>query len=259
MTRIVLSVQKFYLLLVLLAILSCEIVFWTLHRLGWMKFEAKIDVAGLTAIPLLLIGIFELYRQANVRRATFITEYVSKFYTETELHDSFNDLIATYRDAKFEEIKKAVANARAESMLAAFSATSELQDGRKEGSRFYHPDHFQGSVEEQRLDALLGYFDVIGYQYAHGFVRIADVVGMLGYQLSLVMSREVIKKYLEGTDLRWWNSTSQSKESALVPYVYLRALLAGFKRYNIKYQSRLTDQFNRTQRQYEELRNSPLR
>jgi hypothetical protein len=257
--RIGLSLQKFYLLLVMAAVLCFEVFVWALARYGLVHFEPKIDIAGLTAIPLLLIGLFELYRQATIRRASFVTDYISKFYIEPDLHETFNDLIATYPNSKFEAIKKAISDIGATGTEAAFSATTGLQDGRKEGHRFYHPDHFQGSPEERRLDALLGYLDVIGYQYAHGLVRMADVVGMLGYQLSLVMSREVIKQYLEGTDLRWWKSTSLSKESALVPYLYLRALLAGFKQFNLKYQNRLQTEFKRTSEAYERLRNQPLK
>jgi hypothetical protein len=257
--RIGLSLQRFYLLLVTASVLCFGLSVWALEHRGWVHFDPKIDIAGLTAIPLFLIGIFELYRQTTIRRASFITDYVAKFYIERDLHETFNDLIATYHDDKFEAIKIATSGAAARGMVAAFSATSGLQDGRHEGRRFYHPDHFQGSAEEQRLDALLGYLDVIGYQYVHGLVRMADIVGMLGYQLSLVMSRKVITDYLEGTDLRWWKSTPQSKESAVVPYIYLRALLAGFKQYNVKYQRRLQKEFERTAAVYERLRNRPLK
>jgi hypothetical protein len=253
-----LSVQKSYLFLVMVVVICFEAFMLALAHLNLVKFEPKIDIAGLTAIPLFLIGLFELYRQTTVRRASFVTDYIAKFYTERNLHETFNDLIATYPDAKYEAIQKAVSDAGATGMAATFTATTALQDGRSEGHRFYHPDHFQGSVEERRLDALLGYFDVIGYQYVHGLVRMADVAGMLGYQLSLVMSRKVIKSYLEGTDLRWWKKTPQSRESAMVPYLYLRALLAGFKQYNVRYQDRLQAEFERTQEAYERLRNHSL-
>src|ERR1700730_4967840 len=139
--------QKSYLAVVALAVIGFEAIVWSLAHRGIVKFESKIDIAGLTAIPLFLIAIFELYRQTAIRRANFVTEYMSKFYTEEELHTSFSDLVVGYPDAKFREIdellKKAIQDpnlkAKPEGMIAAFSAIEGLQNGRKRGERFYHP------------------------------------------------------------------------------------------------------------------------
>jgi hypothetical protein len=258
--------QRFYLVVVGLAVIGFEVIVWALARRGMVRFEPKIDIAGLTAIPLFLIGIFELYRQTSVRRANFVTDYISKFYTEEGLHTAFSDLVVGYTDDKFkavdESLKKAITNpglkGMQEGMVAAFAATETLQNGRRPGARFYHPDYFQGSPEEQRLDVFLGYLDVIGYQYAHGLVEMADVVGMLGYQLSMVMSRAVIENYLSGTNSGWWKSKPQSQEGAMVPYVYLRILLAGFKDFNLKYQAELQRESVRAMGAYERLRQKRL-
>src|SRR5258706_11783474 len=129
--RIGLSVQKSYLFLVAAAVLCFEVFVWALHHFGLVKFEPKIDIAGLTAIPLFLIGIFELYRQTTVRRASFVTDYIAKFYTERDLHETFNDLIATYSDDKFKAINEAVSQLGRKGLVAAFSATTNLQDGRQ--------------------------------------------------------------------------------------------------------------------------------
>lgn len=254
--------QKSYLAIVALAVIAFEAMVWSLAHRGLVKFESKIDIAGLTAIPLFLIAIFELYRQTAIRRANFVTEYMSKFYTEEELHASFSDLVVGYPDAKFLEVdellKKAINDpnlkAKPEGMIAAFLAIEGLQSGRKPGERFYHPDYFQGSPEERKLDVLLGYLDVIGYQYQHGLVKMPDIVGMLGYQLSMVSSRRVIQNYLDGTNRQWWQSTPQSKESALVPYVYLRLLISGFKKFNLRYERDLRRQSEKAAREYEILR-----
>ena len=251
--------QRFYLIVVAFVVIGFELIVWVLAHHQLIRFEPKIDIAGLTAIPLFLIGIFELYRQASVRRANFVTDYISKFYIEKELHTAFSDLVVGYPDDRFKAVDKALKSGITnpdlkdtnEGMIDAFRVTEQLQDGRGPGKRFYHPDYFQGSPEEQRLDAFLGYLDVIGYQYAHGLVKIGDVAGMLGYQLSIVMSRAVIENYLSGTNSDWWKSKPQSREAAMVPYIYLRILLTGFKKFNLKYQAKLQRESERAMASYE--------
>jgi len=45
--------------------------------------------------------------------------------------------------------------------------------------RLYDPSTFQFSEEERRLDALLGFFDILGYHHHRGVVHMQDIAGVL--------------------------------------------------------------------------------
>lgn len=130
--------------------------------------------------------------------------------------------------------------------MAIFDIFDVIQGDRKGqvGLRYYHPDCFQGSEEERRLDALIGYLDIIGYHYHHGLIRMKDVAAMLNYQLAAFASRKVIKTYLgEVGGADWWEKSKLHTGSggAKIPYLYFRILLADFVRHNKKHNDRWKD------------------
>ena len=101
-----------------------------------------------------------------------------------------------------------------------------LQDGREEGRRFYHPAMFQGSVEEKRLDSLLGYFNIIAYYYnKEKFLSIDDINGSIGYHLAVMGARTVVKEYLNHIEETWEKGGYAKKFGMLQPYHHLKELL----------------------------------
>lgn len=84
-----------------------------------------------------------------------------------------------------------------------YTYLANLQDGRKEGSRLYHPEKFQGSEEEKRLDSLLGYFNIVAYYYNRKVLSLNDINGSIGYYLMVMASRRVIKEYMNLIVASW--------------------------------------------------------
>ena len=104
--------------------------------------------------------------------------------------------------------------------------------GREPGLRFYDPDFFQGSKEEQRLDAVLHYFDVLAYNYRKGLISLADISGVSGYHLAVIGSRDVVQYYLAQNKAYWDNLPYKTRVGAEPPFVSLGVLLAELKNYN---------------------------
>lgn len=112
-----------------------------------------------------------------------------------------------------------------------------MNESKAEGFRLYHPEYFQWSEEERRLDGLLGYFDVIGYYYHRGFLKMDDIVGSLGWILTVLRAKEVVQRYLRFTDERFQKLREENTidlSHALPPFIYLKRLLDDFERYNQK-------------------------
>jgi hypothetical protein len=172
------------------------------------------------------------------QRAAFVKDYVAKFYTEKELYGTFHDLVYTYSDTQFKQVQRISSEQNPKNHHFApdekpiFEWFDGLQGARTSGSRLYHPLLFQGSQEEQRLDRLLGYFDVIGYYYVNGFLEIGDVVGSLGYHLAVIADRDVIQEYLKIARTKWRDLPYEREMNAAVPFVYLTHLLRAVKSYN---------------------------
>lgn len=107
-----------------------------------------------------------------------------------------------------------------------YQCLETLQDGRKEGFRFYHPDIFQGSVEEKRLDSLLGYFSIIAcYCVKEELLSIDDINGSIGYHLTVMDARTVVKEYMTVIEDGWEKEGYADKFGMDPPFHYLKILL----------------------------------
>lgn len=190
-----------------------------------LQFENKTSIAVFAVLPPLIIGIIQLRNTLALQKASFIRDFIAKLYTDKELSQTYHYLIYTYNDAKYKEFKSASSDLR-----------EKLQEGRVEGNRFYDPDDFQGSEEERRLDALLGYFDIIGYHYWTGALEINDIARLLGYHLTVLIKRDVIVDYLNAVP-DYWKKVSGEVES-VGPFRYLTILLHDFRSFNEKQKDR---------------------
>ena len=194
--------------------------------------QSKFGVAALTAPFIFVVPLMQLGRNVRLQRASFIKDYVSQFFTNDKLYRTYHDLIYTYDDETYAKVNQ-IANEIDEKnkVKPMFDCFESLNRSRQEGARLYHPDFFQGSLEEQRLDALLGYFDVIGFYYCRGFLKMEDIAGTLGYYLAFIGRRQVLKRYFEiCANPEYWSA--ESKLFATEPFGYLRRLLLDFEKYN---------------------------
>jgi hypothetical protein len=199
---------------------------------GFLSFDHQISFFAFTTSSLFIINIFELNRNLRLQRAAFIKEYISQFFTHAELYQTFHELIYCYDNGKFDAIDQIMQETNLDlKLLPVFKIFDSLQDGRTEGSRFYHPRLFQGSLEERRLDALLGYFDVIAYYHAKGYLRIEDIVGSVGYFLAVMKSRHVINSYMEYNREKWEEALYQQM-GVNPPFNYLNEMLNHVDLYN---------------------------
>lgn len=212
-----------------------------LYKRGIVNINRNIELVGLFTIAGFAVVIFQLWQAYTIQRAKFLTDYLTRIYTDPELSATFHDLVQSYTDeifAKVNEIaeQKDAKKIRQNTRLPVFDIFDSVQGPRKDlpGTRFYHPDCFQGSEEERRLDALIGYMDIVGYHYYYGIVRMKDLAALINYHLAALSSRNVIKKYMKVSGTGWWNSTDikEGSKSVQLPYLYFRHMLAEFIDYN---------------------------
>jgi hypothetical protein len=191
------------------------------------------DLTVFTTVPLFVLTLIELRRTLGARRADLIKEWVSEFFLKPELYMTFHELIYTYRNEIFDKMERI----RSEQDLdnkprPVFGPFDSLQEGREAGSRFYHPDLFQRSPEERRLDTLLGYLDVIGYYHHRGLIPIEDIVGSLGFYLALMRNRKAVMRYLEGNKHAWETNQYFQAYGYVPPFAYLHRLLEDVHAFN---------------------------
>lgn len=191
-----------------------------------MVFDSIVPVLAFTVV------IMQLARKLMVDRAAFVEDYISKFFMDQALYKAFHDLIYTYDDDKFKQVEairiKGQHDTEAEPVFEPFS---HLQPERETGSRLYHPKLFQGSPEEMRLDAVLGYFNVIAYRYEKGLLRLDDISGSIGYWLLMMHERMVIDEYLKLQESTW--KTGYQKFGDRPPLTYLRKLMDDVHKKNV--------------------------
>jgi hypothetical protein len=240
--------RKSHLFLLGLLLLAVGTVISLLADLGKLHIENKLELAGLFAIAGFVVVIFQLWEANVVQRAKFLTDYLTKIYTDEDLNSAFHALVETYNDQLFDQIdavaKQQDAGKKAQGNNApVFDIFDKFQGERasRSGYRFYHPECFQGSEEERRLDALIGYLDIVGYHYWYGLIRMRDVAALLNYHLATFASRKVIASYLRVSGEDWWNTTTikTGSGSAQLPYLYFHHMLGDFVKYNERNQARI--------------------
>ncbi len=234
--------KNHYIALILLLLIFTGIVLLLVH-FGKLRIVNTIEFAGLFTVAGFVVVIFQLWQENIVQRAKFLTEYLTNIYTDEELNSAFHALVETYNDSLFDQIDKIAQETKAKEKsettnAPVFDVFKDLQGPRaaKEGYRYYHPECFQGSEEERRLDALIGYLDIVGYHYWYGMIRMRDIAALLNYHLATFASRKVVARYLKVSGEEWWKTTaiSTGSKATQLPYLYFRHMLGDFVAYNAK-------------------------
>ena len=194
----------------------------------------SIGAALIVAIPTIALFIaahVQLQKNREYQRAAFLGEYVSRIFTDKEFSDTFHYLIYTYNDHCFCKVKIKLKDdgiTRDSGQKAMYQCLESLpiQDGREEGFRFYHPDVFQGSAEEKRLDSLLGYFNIVAYYYKkEKLLSIDDINGSIGYHLAVMSARTIVSEYMNIIEADWEKGGYAKKFGIQEPFRDLKVLL----------------------------------
>ena len=201
--------------------------------------ESKILVPVIAAVAALLVATVRFAGDRESRRRAFVLEHASKIFSDAKLLDTYYDLVYSYHGATFRSVERKVGPLLAENMervdeifatyeewrtacnnamkkkkqqdldclaikLAGlqdrmFEELAHLQGGRKEGSRFYHPRLFRGSIEERRLDSLLGFLNIIAYYYVcePHLVKKSDMDASIAYVLRSTVNSAVVSNYID--------------------------------------------------------------
>ena len=115
-----------------------------------LTFSGKVGLTAFTGVPLLLLAVIQIDRAIRLQRASFVKDYVSKFFIEKGLYENFHELIYTYSDKFFEQVDEALQEVDGQDN----KSDKTIQNG--DTVRRYHPKTFQGSSEERKLDVILG-------------------------------------------------------------------------------------------------------
>jgi hypothetical protein len=224
---------------------------------GYLNFDKKIEAVAFFTVAGFAIVAFQLWQGYTVQRAKFLTDYLAMIYTDKDLSSAFHDLVETYSDNVFAQVDEIAIRENAgeisrKANVPVFDIFDKLQGPRLNviGQRYYHPDCFQGSEEERRLDGLIGYLDIVGYHYYYGLVRMKDLAAVLNYQLASLSARKVIAKYLHLSGEEWWKTTTIQGGSggAPLPYLYFRNMLDAYVTYNEQHRARLKKEQDRIAR-----------
>jgi hypothetical protein len=200
-------------------------------------FDYKFDFAILVLTPPLVITVLQLMRGEVVAKADFVKDYVAEFFMNKELNETFYFLVYTYGDKKFAEMEAAYLAAGGYGKIGAdplkiAKVFEPLQEGRAEGCRYYHPDCYQRSMEEKRLDCLLGYFDVLAYYYQNDLIAMEDIAGSLGYHLNILARRDVIKRVRKTYREAVKNPEYVAKNGNIAPFRSLDQFLEDIIKYD---------------------------
>lgn len=217
------------------------------NRLLWHRdfFAGSLILVGVVlAVWLLVFGLknihyaiiaagvvlasIQLERNHQIQRREFIKDYMSRLFSDERINEIYHDLIYTYHDDLFEIIDSIAEknNLKGDVDLEnkpIFEPFENLQDGcrRKEGSRLYHPNVFQGSIEEKWLDIFLGHLNMIGYYLSQNMIDSIELMGYSRHMIRVVKSRGVIQEYIRVMDRK---EKEYKEKFGGVPFEYLKSL-----------------------------------
>ena len=157
------------------------------------------------------VALLALRRNSIVQRAEFVSGYISRFYTDENLWNTYHQLIYRYWDERFnivDEIAKEYKKDMEERIKSssnekprpptAIDDKSLALDGPT-----YHPWIFHGCDEEKQIDALLGFLNGVDYYCAKGHISVGEIYRHMGTHLLTLRSREVILSYFDINDKAW--------------------------------------------------------
>lgn len=196
----------------------------------WNSIGGALIVA-IPTIALFMAASVQLRKNSEHQRAAFLSQYISKIFTNKEFSDTFHYLVYTYEDEYFCRVKMKLKDdgitvESGQKMMFQCLDALPFQDGREEGFRFYHPGMFQGSTEERRLDSLLGYFNIIAYYYKkEKLLSMNDINGSIGYHLTVIGEKAVIAEYMSIMEEGWKKGEYAEKFGMQEPFRDLKDLL----------------------------------
>lgn len=195
---------------------SCYFFFWEPCFLCYSSSEQNaFDFRVFAVLVGASAALLTLRRNSLVQRAEFISGYLSQFYTDADLWETYHQLIYRYWDRDFEEIDdlaeedKKKMRERIENPGSYKGPLPPIEMrivGRDENSlppTVYHPWLFQGSEAEGKIDALLGFLNGVDYYCAKGFIGVGEVYRHMGTHLLTLQSRKVMQSYFEINDIAW--------------------------------------------------------
>lgn len=207
-----------------------------------VSIKKEIDLLTLAGIPLFVVTVIGLAKSHRVKAAGLVRDHISGFLLNRELYSSFHELIYGYDDSSWKEVKKALPGELSrdekdktpEMSQKSWAALFFINSDKEEGKRYFDPDFFQGSLEEQRLDAVLHYFDMLAYNQQRKLISVEDITGASGYHLAVIGSREIVGHYLKKIEQDWDKLPYHERIGAEEPYDSLRKLLKQIKEKNKK-------------------------
>lgn len=168
------------------------------------------------------VALLTLRRNSVVQQAEFVSDYISRLYTDENLWNTYHQLIYRYWDERFAIVHEVADKAKhIETMKVRIQSPSNgkpkpptavdntsLEEALKKKNMdldgpTYHPWIFQGCDEEKRIDALLGFLNGVDYYCAKGHISVGEIYRHMGTHLLTLRSREVISEYFKVNDLAW--------------------------------------------------------
>lgn len=193
---------------------SCYFFFWEPCFLCYSSSEQnEFDFRVFAVLVGASAALLTLRRNSLVQRAEFISGYLSQFYTDADLWETYHQLIYRYWDRDFEEIddlaeedkkkmRERIENPESyEGPLPPIDVTIVGTDPASRPT--YHPWLFQGSQEEKRIDALIGFLNGVDYYCAKGHVSVGEIYRHMGTHLLTLGSKKVMQSYFEINDEAW--------------------------------------------------------
>jgi hypothetical protein len=152
----------------------------------------------------LCIGAFQLWLNSKISQSVAIKEFYTKFFEKSDLYSIWFNLFYKYSNNTFEKIERYINDNNIETLnnlwehsLVDQYSLREHSHGRQEGERFWHPKLINYTREEENIDRLLGFMNILGDNFERGNVPLSEIGDAAEYYLFAIGNCEAFRAYLE--------------------------------------------------------------
>lgn len=202
---------------------------------AYTALDAKDRLVTAAATATLLSVCLQHWRASHLQQTAAARDLLLELYKRRELYDSFIELVYHYTDDYWKQVESQAPPSDGTwrpNRRSSWRPELPIEPPR---TKLYHPRYFGWSEEELRLDELLEYFNVIGIQYQRGLIPMRDIAATVGYYLTYIQMRGVVRYYLKLIREQWLHKPALGQNAEPMPYRPLVLLLAEHRRYNLKY------------------------
>jgi hypothetical protein len=202
------------------------LIFMVMNSFQGITFQQFGGATPFITLAGFAVTVIQLYNGNSEARASFLKTYTTDFILKPELYGTWHDLIYGYSNTVYAVLDAHVRQHGA--YPTEIQVPGEAAIAWK--PEYWHPRLFQTTQEERRIDAVLGYIDVIGYYQQAALIDVMDISGLIGEFLQDIRSRTMIYDYFvviwRAWELNRWQDRQRQDPSVRPPFLDFVRMLA---------------------------------